>query len=493
MDGCQATSITTRSPILIITYARDEQFVANPLVRLAMAQPKFQQLHDLLAEVFSDPQVQLAMRHDLAPPKTQASWNGAPALALVPTGCLAVVRRLMGWSYRLLAEQVNLSAGWRWVCQLYAHKMPNFRTLQEREALLSARTVQRIHAKVLTVAQQLGMTLGARLRLDSSVIETDIHYPTDSRLLDDAARVLSRGLRRARQLLVPSTPAEKACLRDRHRQAHRLARQIAQARRKGAKNTAKTAEKLYRQLLGLVEQLLEQLKPVTAQLAGLSGRAAAGVVELFTHYVPLVQQVVAQTRRRVLEGASVPAPEKLVSLFEPHTAIIRRGKAPPRETEFGVKVWYAEVEGGLLSEYRLLKGNPPDEAQVVPSMPAHRRVFGRAPREVSGDRGLHSAENERQLRQLGVRHVCLPQPGYKSAKRKRRERQDWYRAALRFRNGIEGRISHLRRARRLDRCLNHGWAGLERWVGWGVIANNIAVIVAWLNRRHRSLAKALAQ
>src|SRR6266571_4864412 len=106
MGGCQATPTPTRSPILIITYATDELFLANPLVKLAMAQPKFRTLHDLLAEVFADPQVRLAMRHDLAPPSTQASWNGAPALALVPTGCLAVVRRLMGWSYRTLAEQV---------------------------------------------------------------------------------------------------------------------------------------------------------------------------------------------------------------------------------------------------------------------------------------------------------------------------------------------------------------------------------------------------
>jgi IS5 family transposase len=493
MGGDQAKPNTTRCQILIITYATDELFLANPLVRLVMAQPTFRQLHDLLAEVFADPQVRLAMRHDLAPPNTQASWNGAPALALVPTGCLAVVRRLMGWSYRMLAEQVGLSAGWRWVCQLYYRPMPNFRTLQEREARLSRRTVRLIHARVLRLAQQIGLTLGDRLRLDGSVIETDIHYPTDSRLLDDAARVLSRALRRARALLGPQTQRELRQFRDRHRQAHRLARQIAQATRKGAKNKAKTAKKLYRRLLQLVVQLLEQIAHVQPQLVRLPGLAAVGLVELFIYYRPLVEQVVAQTRRRVLEGASVPAPEKLVSLFEPHTAIIRRGKAAPHETEFGIKVWYAEVEGGLISEYRLLRGNPPEAPEVVPSVQTHRRSFGRAPREVSGDRGLHSAENERRLRQLGVRRVCLPQPGYKSARRKRQERQPWYRAALRFRNGIEGRISQLRRARRLNHCLNHGWGGLERWVGWGVIANNIAVIVAWLNRRHRSLAKALAR
>ena len=493
MGGDQAKPNSTRSQILIIAYATDELFLANPLVKLAIAQPKFRTLHDLLAEIFADPQVRLAMRHDLAPPRTQASWNGAPALALVPTGCLAVVRRLMGWSYRTLAEQVGVSAGWRWVCQLYYRPMPNFRTLQEREARLSRRTLQLIQARLLDLARQMGVTLGQRLRLDGSVIDTNIHYPTDSRLLDDAARVLSRGLRQARGLLAPQTPQAKRPFHDRHRQAHRLARQIAQATRKGAKNTAKLAKKSYRQMLQLVAQLLDQIAQVQPQLTRLSGLAAAGLVELFLHYQPLVQQVVAQTRRRVLEGIKVAATDKLVSLFEPYTAIIRRGKAAPHETEFGIKVWYAEVEGGLISEYRLLRGNPQDAPQVVPSVQAHRRHFGRAPREVSGDRGLHSAENERHLRGLGVRRVCLPQPGYKSARRKRRERQPWYRAALRFRNGIEGRISHLRRARQLDRCLNHGWGGLERWVGWGVIANNIAVIVAWLNRRHRSLAKALAR
>jgi IS5 family transposase len=146
----------------------------------------------------------------------------------------------------------------------------------------------------------------------------------------------------------------------------------------------------------------------------------------------------------------------------------------------------------LISEYRILTGNPPDAEQFQPSLKAHRRQFGKAPREVSGDRGIYSPENERQARQLGVRRVCLPKPGYKSKARQRHERQPWFRAARRFRNGIEGRISHLRRARGLSRCLNHGLSGLERWVGWGIIANNLAVIAMKLNQRHISLAEALA-
>ena len=478
--------------MLIIAYPPDEPFLQNGLVQIAQRCPKYRQLHDVLQRVFNDPAVQLAMRHDLAPPGSQASWNGCPALPLVVTGCLAVVRRLMGWGYRGLAEEVNVSAGWRWVCQLYAQPMPNFRTIRDREALLKPKTLRLMNARVIEMGLALGITTGHRLRLDSSVIETDIHYPTDSWLLDDAARVISRLVRQARDLLRPRARADKVWFRDRHRQAHRLARQIAELSRKNAKNTGKSSLKWYAQLLGLVETLRAQVAHLQPRLAGLSDVAAAGLNEMFDHYLPLVQRVLDQTRRRVLQGEAVPACDKVVSLFEPHTDIICRGKAKPKDTEFGHKVWYAEVDGGLISEYQLLKGNPSDENYVLPSVQHHRRLFGRAPEELSGDRGLHSPANECQARALGVRRVCLPQRGYKSARRRRYEKQPWFRAARRFRNGIEGRISQVRRARHLDRCLNHGWEGLERWVGWGVIANNIAVIVMKLNKRRRSLAQALA-
>ena len=432
------------------------------------------------------------MQHDLAAADSQARWKGRRALPLVVTGCLAVVRRLMGWSYRVLAEEVNVSAGWRWVCQLYQHPMPNFRTIRDREALLKPKTLGLIHTKVVHVGQAAGITTGTRLRVDSSVIESNIHYPTDSSLLNDAARVLSRLVHQARDLVKPDTPAEKRWFRDRHRQAQRLARLIAQQAKRPRKKAEKSSLKWYSHLIRLVDTLVAQVTQIQPRLAGLTDLAAFGLQDLFETYVPLVQQVIAQARQRIIEGVAVPASEKVVSLFEPHTAIICRGKAKPKDTEFGHKLWYAEVDGGLISEYRILTGNPPDADQLQPSLKAHRRQFGQAPREVSGDRGIYSPENERQARKLGVRRVCLPKPGYKSKARQRRERQPWFRAARRFRNGIEGRISHLRRARGLSRCLNHGLLGLARWVGWGVIANNIAVIAMKLTQRHVSLAEALA-
>lgn len=476
----------------MIAYPTDEEFLRNDLVRLAQQVPKFGQLHALLATVFQDPRVIFAMRRDLAPPTAAAQKTGRPALPLVVTGCLSVVKALMGWGYRTLAEEVNGSAGWRWVCQLYRQPMPNFRTIQGREAKLTPKTLRLINTVVVQVGQHLGVTTASRLRVDGAVSETNIHYPTDSRLLEDAARVLSRLMRRARKVAPPRTSAEKAWFRDRHRQARRLARQIGRLARQHPKNTLKMTVRQYTQLLRVVEALLEQVTYVQPRLAASPHLAAAHLHQEFEVYRPLVGQIVAQTRKRVLEGISVPAADKIVSLFEPHTAIIRRGKAAPHETEFGRKVWLAEVDGGLISEWRILQGNPPDATQLIASLQHHRQLFGRAPREVSGDPGVYSEDNERQARRLGVRRVCLPKPGRLSARRRRRERQTWFRAAQRFRSGIEGRISQLRRARGLTRCLNHGELGMERWVGWGVIANNLATLALSVIRRRLSLTEVLA-
>ena len=170
--------------MFIIAYPVDEGFLRNPLLPLVERDAKFRQLHDVLAAVFGDPQIQLAMRHDLLKADSQALWNGRPATPLVVTGCLAVVRRLMSWSYRVLAEQVNASVGWRWVCQVSQQPLPNFRTIRDREALLKPKTLKLIQAKVVQLGQAVGVTTGTRLRVDSSVTESDIHYPTDSSLLN---------------------------------------------------------------------------------------------------------------------------------------------------------------------------------------------------------------------------------------------------------------------------------------------------------------------
>jgi len=187
--------------MFIIAYPVDNEFLRNDLVWLAQQTPKFRQLHDLLQVVCADARVQLAVRHDLAPASRAAAKPGAPALPANVTVCLAVTRRLMGWSYRTAMHELSVNAGWRWVCQLYLQPVPNFRTIQNREVKLTPRTIHLINQVVVVLGQRLGVTKAEKLRVDGSVTETNIHYPTDSGLLDDSARVLSRLVRQARDIV----------------------------------------------------------------------------------------------------------------------------------------------------------------------------------------------------------------------------------------------------------------------------------------------------
>ena len=251
------------------------------------------------------------------------------------------------------------------------------------------------------------------------------------------------------------------------------------------KSPTHKAKSAYRQLVRLSERTVQHAWQIHPLLLAEGSQRAIALAASLLHYLPLVQQVINQTTRRVFSGESVPASEKLVSLFEPHTAIIRRGKARPHETEYGRKVWYAESDGGLITYYNILLGNPPETDQWLPSLRHQRQLFGHPPAEATADRGVYSEDNVQHSKDLGVKRVALPKAGAKDRAQQRRESQPWFKAVLRWRNGIEGRISQLRRARGLDRSLNHGEAGMERWIGWGVIANNLTVIAQALTRRQR--------
>jgi IS5 family transposase len=200
-----------------------------------------------------------------------------------------------------------------------------------------------------------------------------------------------------------------------------------------------------------------------------------GLAEEIERLEGLVERVVDQTERRVLRGESVAAGEKLVSLFEEHTAIISRGKAG-KQTEFGRKVWLEEVERGIVTGYRVLEGNPTDDKQLLPSLESHQKLFGRPPWLVTADRGVYSPANEEAARAMGVRRVALPKKGAKDKERRRHERQGWFRRGKRFRAGIEGRISVMKRRGYLGRCRDKGEEGFLGWVGWGVLTSNLHAI-----------------
>jgi IS5 family transposase len=210
--------------------------------------------------------------------------------------------------------------------------------------------------------------------------------------------------------------------------------------------------------------------------------SAAKISEEISHFAQLLERAVSQTHRRVFEGEQVSATEKLLSIFEEHTSIIRRDKAR-KKTEFGRKVWLSEVEGGIVSGFRILEGNVGDEAQLRPALEDHLRLFGKVPELVAADRNVHSKENELVAKEMKVKKACLPKAGKKSTERKEHERQRWFKRARRFRAGIEGRISVMKRREYLGRCRDRGEEGFGRWVGWGVLTANLDTIAQTLAAR----------
>jgi len=329
--------------------------------------------------------------------------------------------------------------------------------------------------RVTELARSLKVTRGRKLRIDSTVVETTIHHPSDSGLLADGVRVLCRLVRRAGDLLARGT---EPLFRDRTRSAKRLMRRIhASAAVNGRGAAAASAERteLYRRLLEITRTSLRQAETVQHLLAARAGKAIERVRAHVEHFMPLVQQVCAQTQRRVLEGEMVPAADKLVSLFEPHTAVIRRGKVP-MPTEFGTKLLLDEVDGGLVTRYALLAGNPPDAPQLPASLDHHRRQFGQPPHTAAADRAFSTTTNEDYATQAGVPCLAIPHSGKCSVQRRAWEQRPAFRRAARFRAGIEGRISVLKRRFGLRRCRYRGRTGMERWVGWGILAHNLRQI-----------------
>lgn len=389
--------------MLMIAYRRDDGFLSRapfayePDPRLAA-----------LDQVLDDPRLVLRVSLDLLKSAPRAWETGHPSVPAEVTLRTAVVRRLQGWGYREAQSEIAGSVKWRWFCRIYDHPMPHFTTLRDREALMRAATLHELNDLVVRQAQERQVTRGEKLRGDSSVVETHIHYPTDSQLLADGVRVLGRTLARARALVDGRSVRWRKCLfRNHTRQAQRLAHRIAlearrQSRKKG-QNAQKMGVKLYRRLLRVTQATWDHSQEVGPLLMKVGSPRALALATTLEHFSGLVHQVLRQTFRRVVDGQSVPAAEKVVSLFEPHTAIIRRGKAAPRDTEFGRRVWYSEVDGGLISQYRIQAGNPPDnQDQWQDSLRHHQKLFGHPPKTATGDRGVYSPENERLAHQAGA-------------------------------------------------------------------------------------------
>jgi IS5 family transposase len=463
-------------------YAPVDLFALAPALAL-----QFEPVLARLDQLLEDDALFQAVKRDLARRRPHTLDTGRPSTPVEVLLRLLIVRRLYGWSYAETEHFVNDSLVLRQFCRLGLERAPDDTTLLRWANLIQPTTLQQLLDHVVDLARQLKVTRGRKLRVDSTVVQTPIHHPTDSSLLVDGVRILGRLVRRARPAVAGALAGVREAFRTRTRSARRRLQQIHRLARRKDEPARAARRAVYAQLCQVARQVVRQAERVQQVLAD---RERAGerlpqrVLDDLQRLLPLVQRVIAQAERRVQRDESVPAEDKVVSLIEPHSAILTRHK-PRQPVEFGRKVWLAEVEGGIVSDVRVLVGAPPDAPEVRPTLARHQRQFGRPPDLLTGDRGCSTAPVRRDAELLGVRRVALPHTGPPSAASRLRERQRWFQRGYRWRAGIEGRIGVLQRQYGLARCPDHGASGVERWVGWGVLTANLVTIARATTGRTR--------
>jgi IS5 family transposase len=395
-----------------------------------------------------------------------------------------LLRRLKNWDYRELRERIADGFSLRQFTHFYADPVPSYRAFHRSFQRLSAQTVRALNEAVVQAAVESGIEDAKKLRVDTTVVQTDIHHPTDSTLLWDTVRTLCRLVKRVGELVPELTQG----FRNRSRRARRRMLDISRMERA---ERPRQQRRKYKDLLEVTEETLAQARAVVEKsqkvrvLDLLVAEKLQSGAEEILHFCELGERVINQTRRRVLQGETVPVGEKIFSIFEVHTDLIKRGKVVT-PVEFGHKIFLAESAQGLITDYRILQGNPKDEQQVEPSLDHHHRVFGVAPELYAADRGFYSQANLERCEKAGVKTVCVPYAGRaKTAERKAEEKTRRFKQGQRFRAGIEGRISVLFRGRGMKRCPDEGPDRFEVFVGAAVLANNLLLIAHHLNKRKR--------
>ena len=393
-----------------------------------------------------------------------------------------ILMRIKNWNYRELRERIADGYTLRQFTDFYCQPVPKHGAFNRAFNRLTPQTLQAVNELVVQAAVDVGLEDGQKLRVDSTVVQTDVHHPTDNTLLWDVVRVVTRLIGR----LAEAVQQRIRGFRKRTRAARRRMQEI---QRLTPKQRYERQTEKYRELIGVTEEVVDSAQRVVAQTRKARGKnlvADLAIGELrkeIDHYCELGERVIDQARRRVLQGEQVPNTEKIYSIFESHTDLIKRGKVQT-PLEFGHKVFLAESAQGLITQYQVLEGNPCDEQQVEPSLQHHKETFGHAPELYGSDRGFFSEKNVKSCKRNGVKVVCIPQRGGKKTRvREAYEKSLAFKKGQRFRAGIEGRISVLFRGRGMKRCPAEGRQRFELWVGAAVLANNLMRIAALLTKR----------
>jgi IS5 family transposase len=381
-----------------------------------------------------------------------------------------VVKQMNSFSYEELAFHLADSNSYRSFCRFGIDENPPTRsTLQKNIKSVKAETWGTINRQIILYAAANGVETGKKVRTDCTVVESNIHHPTDSSLLWDCVRVLVRLMSEAKEDFGLN-------FTNHSRRAKRRALGILNAK------SNEQRLPLYRDLLKITEKTVRNARSTAEELdnvkaSGMKEVVRAGALaQQIRHYVDLAERVIDQTQRRVLRAESVPASEKLVSIFEPHTDIIIKDR---REVLYGHKICLTSGASGLVTDVVVEEGNPADSTLAVKMVERQRDIYGKVPRQVCFDGGFTSRNNLAEIKKLGVEDVAFSKHG--GLQIAEMVKSTWiYRCLRKFRAGVEGTISFLKRVFGLDRCTWSGFSSFNAYVCGSVLACNLLTLARHL-------------
>jgi transposase, IS5 family len=444
-------------------------------------------LLDTVDPLLDDPELIDLVRHCLAQRHPHSAHTGRPGIAPDRLLRCCVLKHLKGWSLRALERELRSNLLYRRFTHYDADTIPDFTVFSRTFALLGPEVTEPVLQRVVEIACEQGVARGKKMRVDTTAIETNVHYPTDSSLLGDSVRVLSRCMSKIAQ---ECKQGAVEVIHHARAVKYRLL-EISRAAKSPTEAGEQRMRASYQKLLGLTRRVVRQAQEVMQRWEAGRIRVVGKLVQVETQigqlrqFLPLAQKVIYQTKQRVVLGHQVV--DKVLSLFEAHTQVIRKGKAH-KPNEFGRLVRIDEAENGIVSGYEVVPGNRADSRSWMPALEHHQECFGKAPEMATADRGFFSAKNEREAQQMGVEQVALPAPGRPGKKRGEQQKERWFRRALRWRAGSEATISSLKHGYAMLRVTYKGERGFTRYVGWSIITKNLFSIARYKEYQKRKQA-----
>jgi IS5 family transposase len=397
---------------------------------------------------------------------------GRPSVPIDTLLRLLYLKHRYQLGYESLCREVADSISWRRFCRIALDRpVPHPTTLVKLVGRAGPEVVEELNAALLHKLAGDRLLRARKLRVDTTVVEADIDYPTDADLLEHAVRKLGGLVRRVKA----RGAASRTRFRDRGRAAGRRMKELARTLRRRSGVAMGEVDRLTGEVAVIARHTLKQVLVVapnarwTRRRRPGDGRLARLVGEL-EETIAATQRLLAQTDQRL--GGNRVIPDRLVSLADPDARPIRKGK-PQHPTQFGYTLLLAEDERGFIADHQLQQGNPPDAPQLVPAVERVIEVTGRAPGTVVGDRGFGTAANDQAVEVLGVKRVGLQRNGTPGKARLAVERTRAFRRLRNWRVGIEARISHLKRSFGLRRTRLRRLPGARTWVGLGIFAYNL--------------------